>query len=101
MEVAPCIVYSKGKLNYSGKTLILGHNYGKIFGSNTKLQIGDKIYITTLDGKKVEYTIYNKTRLNVEDVSYLTGENAKPEVFLSTCTENDNIRLVIMARVSV
>ena len=62
METAVCCLYSTGALNIHGTTLIVGHNYcnGKLFSNNKNLQIGDSIYVTTTDGKQVQYTIYEK-----------------------------------------
>lgn len=102
MEQAPCLLYTTGELNVSGNTFIVGHNYknGKLFSDNQKLEIGDKIIITTIDGNIKEYTTYNKFVTTSDDVSYLKreiGEN--PEITLQSCTDdnNDN-RLIIEAR---
>jgi len=102
MEQAPCILYSTGELNKNGNNLIVGHNYqnGTIFSRNASLQIGDKIIVTSLDGMKIEYVIYNKFITTPEDVSYLIRDtNNLPEITLSSCT-NDNIsRIIILAKV--
>ena len=47
-------------LNKIGNTVIIGHNYrnGAFFGSNKRLNEGDKVYITDNAGLRVEYTIY-------------------------------------------
>lgn len=100
MEIASCLLYSSGELNYSGKNLITGHNYrnGKLFSNNNKLQIGDKFYITTLDGKRVEYSIYNKVITTPEDVSFLMRDSSDVEVFLSSCSDDNVKRVVIFGR---
>ena len=98
MEVAPCLLYSKGEINQSGNTVIVGHNYNNIFSKNKNLEKGDKISITTLDGQKVTYTIYSKFRTTPDEVDYLARKiGDKPEITLSTCTESDKYRLVILA----
>lgn len=98
MEVAPCLLYSKGEINQSGNTVIVGHNYNNIFSKNKNLEKGDKISITTLDGQKVTYTIYSKFRTTPDEVDYLVRKiGDKPEITLSTCTESDKYRLVILA----
>lgn len=98
MEVAPCFLYTTGALNKSGNSMIVGHNYNNIFSKNKNLEKGDKIYITTLDGKKVSYTIYSKFRTTSDEVDYLARKiGDKPEITLSTCTESDTYRLVILA----
>ncbi len=100
MEIAPCLLYSSGKLNVDGNNLIVGHNYNSIFSKNKNLQIGDKIYITTLDGKRLEYTVYNKFLASPEETSYIKrNTNNQPEITLSTCTEDDNYRMIILAKI--
>lgn len=100
MEIAPCVLYSTGELNKSGNNLIVGHNYrnGTIFSNNKKLQKGDKIYVTSLDGKRVEYTIYNKFTTNSEEVDYFMKDSTNPEIILSTCTDDEEQRLIIVAK---
>lgn len=102
MKNAPCLLYSTGELNQNGNNLIVGHNFrnGTIFSNNKNLKLGDKIYVTTLDGNKVEYTIYDKFITTAEDVSYLTRDtNNLPEITLSCCTDDDEYRIIILARI--
>ena len=100
IETAVAFLYGSG-LNQPGNTVIIGHNYrnGLFFSNNKKLNIGDKIYITDNDGKKLTYTIYNKFETTPEDTSFYqrdTGEKA--EVTLSTCTDDSKARLIICAK---
>ncbi len=97
MDTGPCFLYSTGKLNESGSSLIVGHNYNNIFGKNKNLNVGDKIYVTTLDGNRVEYTVYDKIRITAEDLSYM-NKSSSTQIAISTCTEDDNYRLVILAK---
>lgn len=102
MKNAPCLLYATGELNQNGNNLIVGHNFrnGTIFSNNKNLKLGDKIYITTLDGKKVEYTIYDKFITTAEDVSYIKRDtNNKPEITLSCCTDDDEYRIIILAKI--
>lgn len=102
MKNAPCLLYSTGKLNENGNNLIVGHNFrnGTIFSNNKSLKLGDKIYVTTLDGNRVEYTIYDKFITTAEDVSYIKRDtNNKPEITLSCCTDDDEERIIILARI--
>lgn len=102
MKNAPCLLYATGELNQSGNNLIVGHNFrnGTIFSNNKNLKLGDKIYVTTLDGKKVEYTIYNKFITTAEDVSYIKRDTYnKPEITLSCCTDDDEYRIIILAKI--
>lgn len=102
MKNAPCLLYATGKLNENGNNLIVGHNFrnGTIFSDNKNLQLGDKIFVTTLDGNRVEYTIYNKFVTTAEDVSYIKRDTQnKPEITLSCCTDDDEYRIIILAKI--
>lgn len=102
MKNAPCLLYSTGELNQNGNNLIVGHNFrnGTIFSNNKNLKLGDKIYIISLDGKRVEYTIYDKFITTAEDVSYIKRDtNNKPEITLSCCTDDNEYRIIILARI--
>lgn len=100
IETSVAILYGSG-LNQPGNTVIVGHNYrnGLFFSNNKKLQNGDKIYITDNSGTKMTYTIYNKFETTPEDTSFYTRDTlGKPEVTLSTCTDDSSARLIIFAR---
>ena len=100
IETAVAFLYGSG-LNQPGNSVIIGHNYrnGLFFSNNKKLNIGDKIYITDNDGKKVTYTIYNKFETTPEDTSfYQRDTSGKPEITLSTCTDDSKARLIILAK---
>lgn len=87
-------------LNKIGNTVIIGHNYrnGAFFGSNKRLNEGDKVYITDNTGLRVEYTIYKKYLTPQEDYSYAQRDtNGKREVTLVTCHTDNRYRLVIWA----
>ena len=94
------VLYGVG-LNKPGNTVIIGHNYrnGAFFSNNKKLAIGDKIYITDYSGKKLTYTIYNKFETTPEDTSFYTrNTGGKAEITLSTCTDDNKSRLIILAK---
>ena len=99
IEVAVGIL-GENKLNKPGNTTIVGHNYrnGTFFSNNSKIEVGDKIYITDLSGKTVEYTVYNKYITSDSDGSYMIRDTqGKREISLSTCTSDVKKRLVIWA----
>ena len=101
IETAVAFLYGNG-LNQPGNSVIIGHNYrnGLFFSNNKKLNIGDKIYVTDNDGNKVTYTIYNKFETTPEDTSfYQRDTGGKPEITLSTCTDDSSARLIILGRV--
>lgn len=100
IETAVAFLYGTG-INQPGNSVIIGHNYrnGLFFSNNKKLNIGDKIYVTDEEGKKLTYTIYNKFETTPEDTTFYqrdTGGN--PEITLSTCTDDSSARLIIFAR---
>lgn len=100
IETAVAFLYGTG-LNQSGNSVIIGHNYrnGLFFSNNKKLNIGDKIYVTDNNGNRVTYTIYNKFETTPEDTSfYQRNTGGKPEITLSTCTDDSSARLIILAR---
>lgn len=103
LEVSVGVMYpSNPKLNQPGNVVIIGHNYrnGKLFSNNKKLVVGDKIQITDLSGKTLEYTIYEISTIPETSTEYITrnrGNNI--EISLSTCTDDGSARLVILAKV--
>ena len=100
IETAVAFLYGTG-INQPGNSVIIGHNYrnGLFFSNNKKLNIGDKIYITDTEGNKLTYTIYNKFETTPEDTTfYQRDTGGKPEVTLSTCTDDSSARLIICAK---
>ena len=100
IEVSVVKIYGP-ELNEPGNFVVAGHNYNNslFFGKNKNLQIGQKIYITDLKGRKLEYTIYNKYYTPGNDYSFLNKEtNGKTEVTLYTCDATGDRKLVIQAR---
>lgn len=100
IDVSVAMQYGAG-INQVGNTIIMGHNYrnGTFFGSNKRLSVGDKVYITDMTGKKIEYTIYKKYLTPQEDFSYADRDTqGKREVTLVTCHTDNRYRLIIFAR---
>lgn len=99
IEYSVAVSYGPGP-NQIGNTVIVGHNYrnGSFFGSNKKLKLGDKIYITDNSGTKLKYNIYNIYETSPDDGDYMVRDTAgKREISLSTCTDNSKARLIIWA----
>lgn len=97
---AAAVLYGPG-LNKVGNTVIVAHNYrnGTFFSNNKKLVVGDKIYITDTTGEKIEYTVYKTYTVDANEFDYATrNTNGKREISLSTCTTDENKRLVIWAK---
>lgn len=100
LEVSVVKIYGP-EINQPGNVVIAGHNYnnGLFFGKNKNLKIGDKIYITDMQGNKVEYTIYNKYYTPEGDYSYMTRDTqGATEVTLYTCDATGANRLIVCAR---
>lgn len=103
LETSVVELYGVG-LNQVGNTTIAGHNYrnGTFFSNNKKLSIGDKIYITDLNGKRLAYTIYDKFEAEENYSDYMTRDTGGAiEISLSTCTDDSKARLIILARADV
>jgi len=100
IETAVAFLYGT-ELNDPGNSVIIGHNYrnGLFFSNNKRLNIGDKIFVTDIRGTKMTYTIYNKFETSETDTSFYQRDTAgKPELTLSTCTDDSRARLIILAR---
>ena len=100
LEVSIVKIYGP-EINAPGNVVIAGHNYnnGLFFGKNKNLKVGDKIYITDMQGNRVEYTIYNKYYTPEGDYSYMTrNTEGKTEVTLYTCDATGANRLIVCAR---
>jgi LPXTG-site transpeptidase (sortase) family protein len=99
IQVAVGLLYGPG-LNEVGNNVIIGHNFrdGRFFSDNDKLSIGDKIYITDLNNRRLEYKITKKYITDANDFSYAVRDtNGKREISLSTCTDDVSGRLIIWA----
>ncbi len=100
IEVSVVKVYGP-ELNTPGNVIIGGHNYnnGTFFSRNKNLKIGDKIYITDVTGKRVEYTIFSKYYAPESDSTWFNRQsNGKTEVTLYTCDATGKNRLIVCAR---
>ena len=103
LEKSVVEIYGPG-LNQEGNTTIAGHNYrnGTFFSNNKKLNIGDKIYITDLTGKRLSYTIYDKYEVSDTESAFMTRDTQGAiEISLSTCTDDVSARLIILAKADV
>lgn len=103
LETSVVELYGVG-LNKVGNTTIVGHNYrnGVFFSNNKKLNVGDKIFITDLTGKRLSYTIYDKFEAEENYSDYITRDTQGAiEISLSTCTDDSKARLIILAKADV
>lgn len=89
--------------NQVGNTVIAGHNYRnrQFFSNNYKLENGDTIYITDNSGTRLKYVIYNKYETTPEDADYMDRDTGgKPEISLTTCTDDSKARIIIWAKLA-
>lgn len=102
LELAVGVAFpSSPQFGEEGNVVIIGHNYrnGKLFSNNKKLEIGDEIKITTIEGKTITYKVYEIFETTPNDTAHYNRDtNGKAELSLSTCTDDGNNRLVIKAR---
>ena len=102
LNTGVAVIYpSNPQINEPGNVVIIGHNYknGQFFSNNKKLSVGDKLQIKDNKGRELTYTIYNKFETTPEDTSfYQRDTGGKPEVTLSTCTDDSKARLIICAK---
>lgn len=93
--------FSGGEINEIGNVALAGHNNysGTMFGKNKNLKIKDKIYLTDLTIRTIEYEIYNIFVTDPNDTSILeTEDKTKRELTLITCKNGRSERLIIKAR---
>ena len=99
--------YWGGNPNEVGNLCVSGHNYknSKFFGKLLNIKNGDTIQISDLNGKTLNYKVYDTFIVDPQDTSCTSQlTNGKIEVTLITCYyENGNAhatkRFIVKARV--
>lgn len=89
------------QVNEIGNYTVAGHNNkdGTMFGKTKYLKIGDKIKLTNIRNKTIEYEIFKIYSISPNEVNCI--ENVEPEtreVTLITCTNGHKNRLITKAR---
>lgn len=90
------------ELNEPGNVVLMGHNFRNrtLFSKNANIRVGDKIYITDYTGQKLTYTVYNTYITDPDDSGYYTRTtDGTIEISLSSCTNDNENRIIIWARV--
>lgn len=87
--------------NEVGNFCIVGHNYRntRFFSKVPTLVNGDVIEITDLDGKTLNYAVYDKYTVDPNDLSCTSQLTAgRKEITLITCTDDSKLRVVVKAK---
>ena len=88
--------------NEVGNFSIAGHNYRnkRFFSKVPTLKKGDRIRITDAQGKKVNYTVFDKYEVNPKNtdcINDIPGKENKKIVTLITCTNDSKKRVIVHA----
>lgn len=99
LKIAPCRLCGP-EPNQIGNLCIAGHNYdnGKFFSNISKLSIGDSIRIYDLNNEYVEYSIYDKFEVEINDTSVLNQDTNNKELTLITCNNKKKNRFILKAK---
>ena len=95
LRVAPCLY--KGNL-YDGM-IIAGHNYRSHFAPLTKLQVGDQLKFTDVDGNVWSYTVATTEVIAGHDVEAM--ESGDWDLTLFTCTYGGRERFTVRCNMTV
>lgn len=86
--------------NEVGNFCIAGHNYitKNMFHNLKKVNVGDKIKLTDLTGRSINYKVYRKLTVLPNETQCLSQRtNGRTELTLITCTTDSSKRIVIKA----
>ena len=99
LKIAPCRLCGP-EPNQRGYLCIAGYNYdnGKFFSNISKLSIGDSIRIYDLNNEYVEYSIYDKFEVEINDTSVLNQDTNNKELTLITCNNKKKNRFILKAK---
>lgn len=99
---ASAVKMSGPDLNEYGNVSIGGHNYmkGNFFIKINRLIKNDKITITDLTGRSIDYYVYEYNTTSIDDASYLSQPSNKNEkiITLVTCTKGGKQRYYVKAK---
>lgn len=88
-------------VNDIGNFTMAGHNNidDTMFGATDKLKVGDKIEMTDLSGKTIEYEIFSQYIIDPDDVTCVNSVDPEArEITLITCKNGRSNRLITKAR---
>lgn len=88
-------------VNDIGNFTMAGHNNidDTMFGATDKLKNGDKIQMTDLSGKTIEYEVFSQYIIDPNDVTCVNSVDPETrEITLITCKNGRSNRLITKAR---
>ena len=87
---------------YSDDLVICGHNYTKVFSPIKWIDIGEDVYLTTVDGMMIHYTVTNRETLEPTDVeAFISNIHNSPtstmdwDMTLFTCNIGGQTRCAV------
>ncbi len=97
LKLLPCKFFGVD-LGEKGNICIVGHNYKdtRFFSELNQLKKGDKIYLSDLNGQEYEYVVYEKYKVNPEDMECLKP-NRMYDLTLITCDDSNQKRWIVKA----
>lgn len=98
LKIAPCKFFGP-KPNEPGNLCIVAHNYNnyKFFSKINLLNTNDIISIYDLNGKKLDYFVYDKFEIIYNDLSCTNQDtNGFRELTLITCNNIDDTKRIIV-----
>ncbi len=90
LKISPCRYQGSA---YADDLIIMAHNYRSHFGRLLKLQIGDEIYFTDVNGNVFSYTVVEMETLGKSDVEEMS--NGDWDLTLFTCTVGGRTRITV------
>ena len=78
---------------YQNDLVIAGHNYSTQFGPLRTLSLGDRVYVTDMDGNRFSFQVAELHTLSPEQVEEMT--DSEWDLTLFTCTPGGAARLAV------
>lgn len=96
LQKAPCRYFGTLK---EGNLVLMAHNFAKHFGSIGKLQEGDPIFFTDMDGETTAYYVAVQETLLPTDVEAMTSGEYPLTLF--TCTYGGRSRVTVRCQFAI
>lgn len=90
MSIAPCRQFGS---TWTDDIVIAGHNYQEHFGEIQKLQQGDVVQFTDMDGNRITYQVREVEIVKESDIEKV--KSRKYDMVLYTCTYGARYRVLV------